>query len=108
MVHQVIRVIQHVVLWHLIGLFLLKGRLLLSMIHLKFFIKVVLYVLDLAITLPLRAHVMILLLLDDTSELGSGVFGYNLSAVGVVRDQKHPWIACSSGSTPKHEKDVRI
>jgi hypothetical protein len=71
MVHQVVRVIQHVVLRHLIELFLLIGRLLLSMIDLKFLIKVVLYVLYLAITLPLPARVMILLM--DTSELANVV-----------------------------------
>jgi hypothetical protein len=83
MVHQVIWVIQHVVLRHLIGLFLLIGHLLFSVIYLKFLIKVILYVLDLTVTLPLSARVVILLV-NTHYELGSvSALGYKLAAVGV-------------------------
>lgn len=83
MVHQVLWIIQHVVLWHLIGLLLLIGHLLLSVIDLKFLIKIVLYVLDLAVTLPLSARVVILLV-NTHYELGSvSALGYKLAAVGV-------------------------
>lgn len=107
MVHQVVWIIQHVVLRQIIGLFLIIGGLLLSMIDLKFLIKVILNVLDLAVTLALCARVVILLV-NTHSELASvRALGYKLAAVG-VRDHKHPWVSCGSGCTTKHEEDVRI
>jgi hypothetical protein len=107
MVHQVVWVIQHVVLRHIIGLFLIIGGLLLSMIDFKFLIEVILNVLDLAVTLPLCARVVILLV-DTHSELASvRALGYKLAAVG-VRDHKHPWVSCGSCCTTKHEEDIRI
>lgn len=107
LVHQVVWVIQHVMLRHLIGLFLVIGYLLLSMIDLKFLIKVILYVLDLAVTLALCARVVILLV-NTHSELASiSALGYKLPAIG-VRYQKHAWVALVPGCTAKHEKDIRI
>jgi hypothetical protein len=82
------------VLRHIIGLFLIIGSLLLSMIDFKFLIEVILNVLDLAVTLTLCARVVILLV-NSHSELASfSTLGYKLAAVG-VRDHKHPWVSCS-------------
>jgi hypothetical protein len=107
MVYQVIWVIQHVVLRYIIGLFFIIGGLLLSMIDLKFLIEVILYVLDLAVTLPLCARVVILLV-NIHSELDSvRTLRYKLATVG-VRDHKHPWVSCGSCRTTKHEEDIRI
>jgi len=77
------------------------------MIDLKFLIKVILYVLDLAVTLALCARVVILLV-NTHSELASiSALGYKLPAIG-VRYQKHAWVALVPGCTAKHEKDIRI
>jgi len=107
LVHQVVCVIQHVMLRHLIGLILLIGYLLLSMIDLKFLIKVVLNVLDLAVTLALCARVVILLVNTHYELASVSALGYKLPAIG-VRDQKHAWVALVPGCTAKHEEDIRI
>lgn len=77
------------------------------MIDLKFLIEVILNVLDLSVTLPLCARVVILLVYTHSELASVRTLGYKLAAVG-VRDHKHTWVSCGSGCTTKHEEDIRI